>query len=414
VASGQCAAASKQQARRELLEVYGLFASEYDYRPVDLKTLPYRDFCYQYARSAGASGKGADPAAPGDQRSKAAADAAFRKRVLLSHGAIQCMEKLLGLLADDGFILMNDYGQTQVTGEEEFEHQRFSLATFVGLNFPLLKAYFDRGGAGQVASGEKPNETAEDNPSANGQSALTTRHLPRATWVEPDGEAGGIHSRLLGHQISQPVREKFQAAFGKLAYERLHEPIEKARQCVKVGRFEMAAEFYHKALELQPGNWVLANEIAMFLIFNLRDVKAGIDMAKVALVLNPTCSADLWSTLGDGLFEYGRTAEAKSAYLKALSVNASDVRSRYNLAWVHAREKDFPAALSMIAEALSLDKTGEYRDRLLQKQQEVVAQLNLRNQQEYLLLINLVSKYAKPREAVPTQPGATETQRHND
>jgi Flp pilus assembly protein TadD len=80
------------------------------------------------------------------------------------------------------------------------------------------------------------------------------------------------------------------------------------------------------------------NEVAMFLIFSLRDVKAGVDLARLALGLNPNCSADLWSTLGDGLFEWGRTAEAQSAYAKALRVNESDVRARYNLAWVFQRQ----------------------------------------------------------------------------
>jgi tetratricopeptide (TPR) repeat protein len=147
---------------------------------------------------------------------------------------------------------------------------------------------------------------------------------------------------------------------------------------------------------------VLLNEISMFLVFNLRDVKAGIEMAKVALNLNPACSAELWNTLGDGLYEWGRTEEACSAYHKGLAVNSSDVRSRYNLAWVYTRLKDYPSALKMIAEALSLDKTGEYRDRLLHKQQEVLALLARRHQHEYLLMINLVSKYAhqgdKPEE----------------
>ena len=71
------------------------------------------------------------------------------------------------------------------------------------------------------------------------------------------------------------------------------------------------------------------------------------------------------------------------------------MRARYNLAWVHTREREYPKALLRIAEAMALDKTGEYRDRLLQKQQEVLGRLALRHQQEYLLLINLVSKYAK-------------------
>lgn len=58
----------------------------------------------------------------------------------------------------------------------------------------------------------------------------------------------------------------------------------------------------------------------------------------------------------------------------------------YNLAWVHSRERNYPAALASIAEAVALDKTGEFRDRLLHKQQEVMAHLAQRNQQEYLLL----------------------------
>ena len=56
----------------------------------------------------------------------------------------------------------------------------------------------------------------------------------------------------------------------------------------------------------------------------------------------------------------------------------------------------------MIAEALALDKTGEYRERLLQKQQEVLALQAQQHQQAYLRLINLVSSaYAGPsREGV--------------
>ena len=109
-------------AKQELLEVYGLFASEYDYRPVDVKTLPHGPFALDYGRR-------------------------LTKRLLHSYGAIQSLEKLLDMVHDHGFILVNDYGQTQATREDEFEHQRFSLATFVGVNFPLLKAYFRRGQA---------------------------------------------------------------------------------------------------------------------------------------------------------------------------------------------------------------------------------------------------------------------------
>ena len=71
------------------------------------------------------------------------------------------------LVHDDGMILINDYGQTQVTRDDEFEHQRFSLATFVGVNFPLLKEFFS--------------------------------DKDKYQWIEPSGNnSRGIHSRLLG------------------------------------------------------------------------------------------------------------------------------------------------------------------------------------------------------------------------
>ena len=54
--------------------------------------------------------------------------------------------------------------------------------------------------------------------------------------------------------------------------------------------------------------------------------------------------------------------------------------------------------------ALALDKAGEYRDRLLQKFNELLTQLTQRHQQEYLLLINLVSKYARPEDQDKPKP----------
>ncbi len=336
------------EAEADLLEVYGLFASEYDYRPVDLAALPYGAFAAEYARRTS-------------------------RRVLHSWGAIRALERLLELVPDGGFVLANDYGQTQITREDEFEHQRFSLATFVGVNFPLLKSYFGEAG--------------------------------RCDWLEPyGGEERGIHARLLGRKLPPEVGLRFEESFGRAAHDRREQPVQRARESARVGRFELAASSYREALREQPHNWVLLNEVAMFLIFSLRDIKAGVEMAKAALRLNPTCSADLWSTLGDGLYEWGRTEEAESAYRKALAVNESDVRARYNLAWVYQRQRNYDAALRIIAEGLALDKTGEYRERLVQKQTEILAGLEGRNRQEYLLLLNLVSKYAKPQEREGAAP----------
>jgi tetratricopeptide (TPR) repeat protein len=326
------------QDQQDLLEVYGLFASEYDYRPVDVRKLPLGEFAVDFAR-------------------------ARAKRVLHSYGAIQCLEKLLSLVREDGFILANDYGQTRVTPGDEYEHQRFSHATFIGVNFPLLKAYFEDG--------------------------------KRCTWLEPVEESESIHPRLMSPAPPEGTQARFHELFGKAAADWEQEPLHQARELARYGRFEGAATCYGKALERQPNNWVLMNEIAMFLTFSLRDPKGGADLAKVALALNPSCSAELWSTLGDALYEWGRTAEAKSAYRKALAVNPSDVRARYNLGWVHVREREYEAALEVLAQALGLDQTGEYRERILQKQNEALHLLALRNQQEYLRLANRISTAAR-------------------
>ncbi len=132
------------------------------------------------------------------------------KRLLHSYGAIQCLEKLLGMLAEGGFILVNDYGQTQITRDDEFEHQRFSLATFVGVNFSLLRTFFGEG--------------------------------KRCQYIEPGDEEGrGIHARLLAPAVAEEVFVRFHERFGEAAHKRLQEPIQKARACAKAGRFELRA-----------------------------------------------------------------------------------------------------------------------------------------------------------------------------
>lgn len=155
------AASTDPRHRDDLLEVYGLFASEYAYRPVEPQSLPYADFALPCGRRT-------------------------CKRLLHSWGAVQCLERLLELTAEDGFVLVNDYGQTQSGRDDQFEHQRFSLATFVGVNFPLLTAYFADGG--------------------------------RCQEVKPSGdEERGIHTRLLGRRLGTETRLRFEQRFGKTA-----------------------------------------------------------------------------------------------------------------------------------------------------------------------------------------------------
>jgi len=381
------AKSSDPRVRQELLECYGIFASEYEYRALAMKNeerktnnekpeegqpddtspvIPYLDFAVKFAREHG-------------------------KRVLHNYGAIQCLEKLLSLLHPGGFILMNEYGMTKISEEDDFEHQRFSQTTAVGLNFPLLRAYFTR------AVSDQPSVVSDcDAPSRSScvvcDSPLAPDLAPLA-WLEPDGdEKRGIHTRLLGWDVADETIKCFQERFALSAFERTEAPVNKARECVQAGRYQAAFSLYRQALEGQPSNWVLLSEVASFLTYSMGDPKGGADLAKLALRLNPVCSSDLWCTLGDALFEWGRTAEAKSAYLRALKISPNDVRARFNLAFVHTRSRDYRAALAAIADALALDHTGQYRERLLAKQAEVLQMVAVKHQQEYLRMVNLVSK----------------------
>jgi tetratricopeptide (TPR) repeat protein len=192
------------------------------------------------------------------------------------------------------------------------------------------------------------------------------------------------------HRPCEETIRVFQEQFAKSAADRLEEPIVKARSLLKGGRLDSAVRSYREALERQPFNWVLLNEVAHFLTFTLGKPRQGADMAKAGLGLNPL-SADLWNTLGDALFEWGRVTQAREAYLRAVQLNESDPRARYNLAWVYAAEKNYPVALRKIAEAFTLDRTGEYHERLLQKQSEILARLKQRNRQEMLRHANRIS-----------------------
>ena len=138
-------------------------------------------------------------------------------------------------------------------------------------------------------------------------------------------------------------------------------------------------------------------------MFTLRDANAGIELARAALALNP-CSSELWNTLGDGFFLQERVHDARHAFQRALELDPEDVRARYNLSFVFEHETDYAAALKIIAEALSLDRRGAYREGLLRKQGEVLQKLASRFHQQGQRMANRVTDLARPVQLL--KPGA--------
>lgn len=324
--------------KQRLLELSDLLASEYDFRTVGpAAQLPHGDLAVKFSQSARHSS------------------------VLHSFGALQCVERLLRLLHDDGFLLVCDYGHPKHDdASSEYEHQRFAGSTAIGLNFPLVKSF------------------VED--------------MQKCQWHEPSEDNGHIYSRLICQKLAPEAILKFEERFKKKAFDGCHEPVLRARELLQHGRLEAALAAFVEALERQPYNWLLMGEVAKVLTFSLRDHEAGLEMAKSALTLNPSFSADLWNTLGDALFCLARYMEARDAFVRALEADRTDVRARYNLAWVFLQENNFASALQAIADGLLNDGNGEYHDRLLEKQTEAITRLAQRNQLKQRLRADLISR----------------------
>ncbi len=124
----------------------------------------------------------------------------------------------------------------------------------------------------------------------------------------------------------------------------------------------------------------LLDEAARFLVYKAADYPRGLDLATLALELNPI-SPDLWNTYGDALYYLGRMAEARSAIDEALRRNPENPRALLSLAYVHAAQRDPRAALRAIADGLHHDHSDAYRKRLLAEQQTILDALSRRREQ---------------------------------
>jgi tetratricopeptide (TPR) repeat protein len=327
-------------AREELLDLSDLFVAEYDFRPTETRELAYGDFIHEFGTRQ-------------------------RGCIVHSYGAIQSLESLLPLLHDRGIILINDYGSTEVEqAVPGFEHQRYAGATFVGLNFGLLREYF---GTSQ-----------------------------KCGWFEPVEDKPNIHSRLLGRAVAGNVVQHFQDLFSKANFEGIRAPHGVARGLVNAQRFESAVTAYREALLRQPYNWMLVDEVARLLAYNLGEFSAGLEMARAALRLNPACSSRLWDTAGNCLFCLSRVDEARKAFLRAIRINPNDVRARFNVARIYAFDKQYEASLQAISEGLAIDRDGTYRQAFLNKQAEVLTQLVQRQAQATRRLCNRVRRLEDP------------------
>jgi tetratricopeptide (TPR) repeat protein len=276
---------------------------------------------------------------------EALASAADGERVLLNWGAMQSLDGCAGLLDSGGFILVNDYGA--VSREDSSQQscaQRFGSTTASGINFPLLEQHLARNGLTVSAA--------------------------------PGDESRALHSRLITRRCLTRTQEAFHNRFSADAYAWYETPVAEARKHAAAGRNSEVLESYRTALSRSPRDWPLITEVAEFVGLHLKDYTSALELCRAALELNPVYTAWPWNVLGDCLYCQERYDEAHEAYLQAQRIDPGDGRTNLNLAYTLLQRGEFAAALQAIAAGLAADVKAVYRDRLLEKQQHVLAAIS--------------------------------------
>ena len=188
------------------------------------------------------------------------------ERLLLNHAALACLKRSAASLAPGGFILINDYGPTELTDLSTHSAlQRFGRTTAFGLNFPPLERELGR--AGLVVSRATGDETRP------------------------------LHTRLITQTDMPETRAQFENLFCAAAHQYFEAPIEEARQHVAAGRTNEALAAYRLALTRNRLDWALIGEIAELVNNQARDHQAAVDLARAAVELNPHYSPWLWNVL---------------------------------------------------------------------------------------------------------------------
>ena len=310
-------------ARAPLADVHDLLIASFRFQPTSVDRVPYGHFV-------------AGLVEPGCC-------------VLHNYGALQCLEGIVPMLHPDGFLLIADYGQADGVGSARpWQPQRFGSSLAIGLNFALLAAF--------------------------------CRQVLGCECLAPAADPGKLRCRLAGPRLAEPVASRFRQLFGPEACAWEREPLTRARACIKHADRDGALEAFAEAVRRQGPNWALLDEIARFLIYRAADYARGLDMARLALELNPVCPG-LWTTCADALYYLGRLAEARSALGEALRRHPESPRALLSLVYVHAAQRNYAAALRAVADGLRCDRDGSYRKWLLGQQQCVLDALGRRHEQ---------------------------------
>jgi len=311
--------------RARLLPVLSYFEFEAAFRPDGAASLPY----LQEAIAAGAG----------------------RRYLVLSYGAIECLDACLALLHPQGFTMVSDFGPTSPEVVDEVAYVgRFGSTVAVSVNFPLLEHHL----------------------AAHGVRIL-----------KPKGDTErSIHTRLITAAAGSETAAAFMEQYGTDAPMEADRLAADAIEHINAGRFDDALECFKTALRHCPNDWHLLGQAAQFLTQQLLRHREALELGQAALAINPWYSAFLWNTAGNSLFCLGEHDQAHQAYLRARAIDPDDPQTNLNLAYTFAQSGSYREALNAVARGLAEDPDGRFTSALFAKQRQIVDALASRQSAE--------------------------------
>lgn len=263
------------------------------------------------------------------------------KTVNYPYGALQCLDAIIPQLDPDGFVLVRDYSSG--SAEPRFVGaQRFGDATALPLNFALLERHLHGAGVDVVCP----------------------------------ADASPMHTRLLTRAAIAATRQAFVERFSTRGQASDSWRIGAvARERADQGLHQEALGIYREAIADHPGDWQLIAAAAQFTASVLGDPAASLELACLAVQLNPWYSPYLWNVLGESLTLLGRHDEARDCHLEAARVHPGDAETYVYLAKSWLTLGDSPRSLEAVARGLASDVDAMHRQALLAVQQAAIEEL---------------------------------------
>ena len=268
---------------------------------------------------------------------------------LLHDGAGRCLDRCMSLLAPGGFVAVRDYPFLADVPERETQplFQVFGGSTAVGLDFRFLEGRARRRGWTLVA----PEEDDED-----------------------------IRTRILAPSLPEEAVADFRRLFGARATDAAKKLADRARSFVSAGFTSAALDAYRQLLAERPDHWGLHAEAAK-LLNTLGDHASAAAVARAGLEANPI-SPELMSELGDAHFLAGEVAEAHRWFAAICELAPGAPMGHFNISFTLGRQGRHDKALAAVAAGLALDRKGEWRERLLARQAELLTELDRERRRE--------------------------------